>query len=383
MNKGDVNKVGDFTFITKYFKNSSKQLEEGSDWNKNQWKEFFLGCSMAFFSVMYIGVVCANFIFFSKLPTKNISGQETIHTYFPVAANSSFFSKFFGAVEERDYGEYQNGTSDDIETKYGGHLRKLNIPPTGVSGGNAFMRFPYNLMNYDPEYEVSWVKQIFYGRLSWLGRTVAATYIFWRKLIQLVLTGTNSVGNFWKIFLTVVTIAFVVAGPKFVWSLGKEYTGLNFAGFSSIVMASFVIISVTQARFNTDYKYLWGAGSVGGKVGNGIGKIFQLIFCIIFDIPMLGAFGGTIGGFVMPLQFIFTFLLPFNAIMNTGQILNNMAEIRGALGIIYTGFCVLLAQLYLNKTVFSGMLLVIVPYLLLQIVKFFKWLIISLKTKSE
>ena len=109
----------------------------------------------------------------------------------------------------------------------------------------------------------------------------------------------------------------------------------------------------------------------------------MLIFMIIFDIPMLTAMGGTISGFAMPLQFIFTFLLPFNAIMNNGQILDNMGEITGALGIIYTAFCVLFAQIYLNKTIFSGMLLVIVPYLLLQIVKFFKWLVKSLKTKSN
>lgn len=373
MNKGDAKKAGNFTFITNYFKNPSKQLEEGSEWNQNQWKEFFMGCFMSLFAVMYIGVVSANFIFFSKLPTENIPGEETIHTYFPVAADSPFFSKFFSyPVSDRDYGDYQTGTTDDIETKYGGHLRKLNIPPTGF-GDSWFKRFPYNLMDYDPEMTGNWVKQFFYGRLSWLGRTVAATYIFWRKLIQVVLTGTNRVGNFLKILIALLTVTAVVAGPMFLLSLGKQYKGLNFTGFSPIVIASMFIISITQAKYDRANSYLWGA----------FGPFFQVIFMCIFDIPMLAAMGTTISGFVMPLQFIFTFLLPFNAIMNNGQILDNMGEITGALGIIYTAFCVLFAQLYLNKTIFSGMLLVIVPYLLLQIVKFFKWLIKSLKTKSN
>ena len=373
MNKSDAKKAGNFTFITNYFKNPSKQLEEGSDWNQNRWKEFFMGCFMSLLAVMYIGVVSANFIFFSKLPRENIPGEETIHTYFPVAADSPFFSKFFSyPVSDRDYGDYQTGTTDDIETKYGGHLRKLNIPPTGV-GDSMFRRFPYNLMDYDPENTENWVKQFFYGRLSWLGRTVAATYIFWRKLIQVVLTGTNRVGNFLKILIALATVTAVVAGPMFLLSLGKQYKGFNFSGFSSIAIASIFIISITQAKYDRANSYLWGA----------FGPIFQFIFMLLFDIPMLTAIGGTISGFVMPLQFIFTFLLPFNAIMNHGQILDNMGEITGALGIIYTAFCVLFAQLYLNKTIFSGMILVIIPYLLLQIVKFFKWLIKSLKTKSD
>jgi len=367
MNKGNAKKAGNFTFITNYFKDPSKQLKKGSDWNQNRWKEFFMGCFISLFAVMYIGVVCANFIFFSKLPTENIPGEETIHTYFPVAADI-----FSYPVSDRDYGDYQTGTTDDIETKYGGHLRKLNIPPTGF-GDSMFMRFPYNLMDYDPEMTDNWVKQFFYGRLSWLGRTVAATYIFWRKIIQVVLTGTNSVGNFLKILIALATVTAVVAGPMFLLSLGKQYNGLNFTGFSSIVIASIFIISITQARTDRAESYLWAT----------LGPIFQFILMIIFDIPMLTTFATTIAGFVMPLQFIFTFLLPFNAIMNHGQILDNMGEITGALGIIYTAFCVLFAQIYLNKTVFSGMILVIIPYLLLQIAKFFKWLIKSLKTKSE
>ena len=123
---------------------------------------------------------CCKFYIFSKLPRENIPGEETIHTYFPIAAESSFFSKYMGDVPDRDYGEYQTGTTDDIETKYGGHLRKLNIPPTGFSD-NVFLRFPYNLMDYDPESTENWIKQFFYGRLSWIGRTIAATYIFGEK----------------------------------------------------------------------------------------------------------------------------------------------------------------------------------------------------------
>lgn len=373
MNTDKVNKAGNFTFITNFFKNPSKQLKEGSEWNDNQWKEFFTGCFISIFIVMYIGVVSANFIFFSKLPIGNIPGEETIHTYFPVAADSSFFSKFISyPVSDRDYGDYQTGTTDEIETKYGGNLKKLNIPPTGFDD-SKYKRFPYNLMDYDPETTNNWVKQFFYGRLSWLGRTVAATYIFWRKIIQLVLTGTNKVGNFLKIILALLTMTVVVAGPNFVLTMGREYNGLNFSSFSSIVIASIFIISITQAKYDRANSYLWGA----------FGPIFQLLFMFMFDIPMLSVIGGAISGFVMPLQFIFTFLVPFNAIMNHGEILNNMKEITGALGILYTAFCVLFAQLYLNKTVFSGMIIVIIPYLLLQIVKFFKWLIKSLKTKDN
>ena len=371
-NKKKLNKVGNFEFIRNYFKNPSQQFEKGSDWDDNKWKEFFIGCFASLLVVIYIGVVAANFIFFSKLPRENIPGEETIHTYFPIAAESSFFSKYMGDVPDRDYGEYQTGTTDDIETKYGGHLRKLNIPPTGFSD-NVFLRFPYNLMDYDPETTENWIKQFFYGRLSWIGRTIAATYIFWRKMIQLVLTGSNRVGNLLKIIIAFAMIAFVMIGPQFLLTLGKKYNGINFTGFSSVVIGSIFIISLTQARFNRANSYLWAA----------FGPLFQIIFLLIFDLPMLGFFGSTIGGFIMPLQFIFTFLLPFNAIMNNGQILDNMNEIKGALGIIYTFFCVIFAQVYLNKTVFSGMILVIVPYLLLQIVKFFKWLIKTLKSKGD
>ena len=379
MSRDKANKVGDFTFIVNYFKNPSKQLEEGSEWKDNKWKEFFIGCSISFLTVMYIGVISANFIFFSKLPRENKFGEETIHTYFPIAAagpdeeENPFFRKFFSyPVLDRDYGDYQNGSSDDIETKYGGHLRKLNIPPTGV-GNNWYLRFPYNLMNYRPETAQGWVRQFFYGRLSWIGRSVAATYIFWRKILHLIFNGTNSVGNLFKIIITLICILFVIAGPKFVLTLGKEYSGLNFSGFSSTLIISLLIISITQARFDTKNSYLWA----------GIGWVLQFFFLFMFDLPAIGIVGQFIGSFFIPLQFMFTFILPFNAIMNQGQILDNMKEIRGALALIYTALCVLFAQLYLNKTVFSGMLLVILPYLLLQVVRFFKWLTNSLKTKTK
>jgi len=368
----DINKIGNFEFIRNYFKNPSKQLEKGSDWDDNKWKEFFIGCFASLLVVIYIGVITANFIFFSKLPRENIAGEETIHTYFPIAAESSFFSKYMGDVADRDYGEYQTGTTDDIETKYGGRLRKLNIPPTGFTD-NVFLRFPYNLMDYDPETTESRIRQFLYGRLSYYGRTIAATYIFWRKMIQLVLTGSNRVGNLLKIIIAFAMISFVIFGPQFLLTLGKMYYGINFTGFSSLVIASILIISLTQRKTDPSNSY----------INAGLGLFFQSIFAIFFDLPMLGLFGSTIGGFIMPLQFIFTFLLPFNAIMNNGQILDNMNEIKGALGIIYTFFCVIFAQLYLNKTVFSGMILVIVPYLLIQIVNFFNWLIKTLKSKGD
>ena len=94
IDKKKLKKIGNFEFIMNYFKNPSEQFEKGSDWDDNKWKEFFIGCSASLLVVIYIGVVSANFIFFSKLPREIIPGEETIHTYFPIAAESSFFSKF-------------------------------------------------------------------------------------------------------------------------------------------------------------------------------------------------------------------------------------------------------------------------------------------------
>jgi len=95
MNKSDAKKAGNFTFITNYFKNPSKQLEEGSDWNQNRWKEFFMGCFMSLLAVMYIGVVSANFIFFLNYQEKIFQERKPFIHISPLPQIVPFFQNFF------------------------------------------------------------------------------------------------------------------------------------------------------------------------------------------------------------------------------------------------------------------------------------------------
>ena len=176
--------------------------KEAEEFKESKWRTFFLSCGASLIFVTYIAIVCANFIFFSKLPINISNGEETIHTYFPIANESSFISKFFSRpVSDRDFGEYRYGTTENIETSSGAKLSRLSIPPVGPSYGPWYLRFPYNLIEFgEYDYEnANFIVAYFYARLAWLGRSTAAFYIFSRKICQLIFSGVSRVGNFLKI----------------------------------------------------------------------------------------------------------------------------------------------------------------------------------------
>ena len=64
--------------------------KEADEFKASKWGTFFLGCGTSLIFVTYIAIVCANFIYFSKLPINISIGEETIHTFFPIANESSF-----------------------------------------------------------------------------------------------------------------------------------------------------------------------------------------------------------------------------------------------------------------------------------------------------
>ena len=357
--------------------------EEADEFKESKWGNFFSSCGTSLIFVTYIAIVCANFIYFSKLPINISNGEETIHTYFPIASESSFISKFFSRpVSDRDFGEYRYGTTENIETSSGAKLSRLLIPPVGSSDGPWYLRFPYNLIelgDYDYENAYSFTTH-FYARLAWLGRSTAAFYIFYRKICQLIFTGVSRVGNFLKILIAISVIGVVLFGldlytimtqdeknSDLIYNFRYLYNIL-FTNFSIIAMVTFIIISITQIRFDIQRNF--------------IGIILSILSAFTLDPIALFMFAFGVGSYALPAQFIATFVLPFNGIVNYDKIRNIIDDIKGSLGIIYAALCLMLAKIYLNDNIFTGMLLVVIPYIIVQIVNFIKWMFKAINTKK-
>lgn len=357
--------------------------KEAEEFKESKWGIFFLRCGISLIFVTYIAIVCANFIYFSKLPINISNGEETIHTYFPIANESSFISKFFSRpVSDRDFGEYRYGTTEKIETSSGAKLSRLLIPPVGSSDGTQYLRFPYNLIelgDYDYENAYSFTTN-FYARLAWLGRSTAAFYIFYRKICQLIFSGVSRVGNFLKILIAISVIGVVLFGldlytimtqdeknSDLIYNFRYLYNIL-FTNFSMIAMVTFIIISITQIRFDIQRNFM--------------GIILSILSAFTLDPIALFMFAFGVGSYALPAQFIATFVLPFNGIVNYDKIRNIIDDIKGSLGIIYAALCLMLAKIYLNDNIFTGMLLVVIPYIIVQIVNFIKWMFKAINTKN-
>tara|TARA_B110000483_G_scaffold68665_2_gene85769 strand:+ start:1588 stop:2940 length:1353 start_codon:yes stop_codon:yes gene_type:complete len=356
--------------------------EEADEFKASKWGTFFLGCGTSLIFVTYIAIVCANFIYFSKLPINISIGEETIHTFFPIANESSFISKFFSRpVSDRDFGEYRYGTAENIETSSGAKLSRLLIPPVGSSDGSWYLRFPYNLIEFgDYDYEnANFLKAHFYARLAWLGRSTAVFYIFCRKICQLIFTGVSRVGNFLKILIAISVIGFVLFGLDLytIMTKNRDDSGfisnfrylynILFNNFSIIAMVTFIIISITQIRFDIQRNFM--------------GIILSILSAFTLDPIVLFIFAFGVGSYALPTQFIATFVLPFNGIVNYDKIRNIIDGIKGSLGIIYAALCLMLAKIYLNDNIFTGMLLVVILYIIVQIVNFIRWMFKSINTK--
>ena len=361
-----LDQIFDFSFYKKLLKSKGGNLEEEAE-KDNDWTEFIKGCGVSIIGVIIVGAIGANFVYFSKLDTISTDGtsdEETIGTYFPIP-NGITAGVLVGKTEklngeingENTFGLYHKGNPGNV-TPASIALNKLHIPPTGSDDRG---RFPYYEAAFNDHVGVS--ENFNFGgflkmRYQWYIRSIAATYIFWRGILQHLFKIMKKLSPVFKLILTLMFLAVFIGGPAMLTMLITNKKRPSSTGFIEMITFSLMAISMTQIRDATqsedDSKFK----------SNGIGVFFNVIFFLLADVGML-AMCGTVTGFAMAIQFILTFIPPFGPFLfNFSGMWSAMLDIKQPLVILCVFFCIVFALLHLNIVVFIGMNIIAMLFIL-------------------
>lgn len=351
-----LDQIFDFSFYKKILKSKGGNLEEEAE-KPNKWIKFIRGCGVSIIGVLIVGAISANFVYFSKLNLNDVSGggtEETIGTYFPIP--EGIRGGLLVGNKPEDFGAYNKGNPGVVKPA-SISLDKFNIPPSG-SDGRIMGRFPYYAGAFD-EYDSD--SGFFQMRKSWYIRSIAATYIFWRGILQHLFKAMRDCSPGFKLILTLMFLAVFIGGPAMLTMFITDKKQPSSSGFMEMIVFSLLIISITQIRhpkwWDDDSSLMYG----------GIGPIVNLLFFIFADIGIL-TMCGTVTSFSMVLQFILTFIPPFGPFLfNFSGMLTAMRVIKQPLGILFGFFCIVFAQLHLNKAVLSGMTIMVMLYILVEL----------------
>jgi len=351
-----LDQIFDFSFYKKLLKSKGGNLEEEAE-KPNKWIKFIKGCGVSIIGVIIVGAIGANFVYFSKLETTSITGdstEETIGTYFPIPEGIT--GGVLVGKSQDSFGLYNNGTPGDV--KPGSiSLNKFNIPPSG-SDGRILGRFPYYESAF---YEYDATTSFFEMRKSWYIRTIAATYIFWRGILQHLFKTMKKMSPGFKLIFTLMFLAVFIGGPAMLTMFITDKKRPSSSGFMEMITISLMFISMTQIRHGNP----WSDGS--SLMYAGVGLVWNLLFFIFADVGIL-AMCGTFTAFAMVIQFILTFFPPFGPFLfNFSGMLSAMRDIKQPLGILFGFFCIVFAQLHLNKAVFTGMTITVMLYILVEL----------------
>ena len=343
----DIKQAFDISFYKKLFSTKGGNLEKEAK-EKNHWYKFFVGCGVSIIGVLIVGLAGANIVYFSNLSTEDKIGQgdnETIGTYFPIPENLKF--GVLAGKRYDDFEPYVSGT--DAEVKPANiTLSKFNIPPSGNSE-KIFGRWPYKEEDFD-EYDDNGHFAI---RKMWIMRSIAATYIFWRAILQKIFKVMSYCSPGIKLIISLMMITVFIGGPGLLAGILSNKAAGSSSGFAAMIVLSLFAISVTQIR--------WEKGSWGG-----LGYFWHAL-ASIFDLAALSIVG-TGMAIVMMLQFIGTFIPPFGPFLfNFPGAMAALGEIRQPLCVLFGFFCIVFAKMYLNKVIFSGMTITVMVYILMQL----------------
>lgn len=355
-----LDQIFDFSFYKKLLKSKGGNLEEEAKKPNNK-MGFIKGCGVSIIGVIIVGAICANFVYFSKLNLKDVSGgsaEETIGTYFPIPEGIT------GGVlvgnKPEDFGVYNKGNNKGnpaVVKPASISLDKFNIPPSG-SNGRILGRFPYYEGAFDEYHSES---GFFEMRKSWYIRSIAATYIFWRGILQHLFKIMQKCSPGFKLILTLMFLAVFIGGPAMLTRFITDKKQPSSSGFMEMIVFSLMAISTTQIR----HPKWWDKDSSLRYAG--IGPIVNLLFFLFADIGIL-TMCGTFTAFAMVFQFILTFIPPFGPFLfNFSGMLSAMRDIKQPLGILFGFFCIVFAQLHLNKAVFTGMTITVMLYILVEL----------------
>ena len=367
-----LNQIFDVSFYKKLFKSKGGNLKKEAE-KPNNWIEFFKGCGVSIIGVIILGAISANFVYFSKLDRGDVTGEgdeETLGTYFPIPDNLRY-GLLAGRFSD-GFGPYVDGTTANVKPGMIS-LSKFNIPPTG-SEERLFGRFPYSEGIFDDYQDTT---GFFEMRKKWYIRTVAATYIFWRAILQKLFTVMSYCSPGFKLILSLLIFAVFMGGPAVITSLISNTGKPSGKGFPGMIMMSLLAISITQIRH-----IMWWKNNNGVFYG-GIGLIINIIFFLLGDLTAL-LFIGSLMSVAVMLQFIGTFIPPFGPFLfNFSGMLEAMHVLKQPLGILFGFFCIVFAQLHLNKAVFSGMTIMVMLYILVELNNFRRRMYKSLISKNN
>lgn len=347
----DSNKIFNFDFYINLFKSKGKNLKAGPWPKQEEWNKFFMGCGVSVIGVLIIGAVGANFIYYSRLIPNDPTGdgdEESLGTYFPIPDDLNY--ALFVGKNSDDFGPYETGTRANSVKAGGVSLSKFNIPPTGKEGG----RWPYTGEAFAEYGDQSSTFFDFPKKKMWIIRTIAATYIFWRAILQYIFKGMRECTGGIKLLISLLILGVFIFGPGLLLSLVNSDVKIVAGGFVGIIVASFYLMSILQIRWE------W--------VSN-LGKVLHAILSI-FDMAILSLVGSFVA-IAMTIQFILTFVPPFGPVLfNFMGAMEAMHDIKDSLGILYGFFIFVFAKQYLNNAILSGMTMIVVGYILVQMNKF-------------
>ena len=352
----DSNKIFNFDFYINLFKSKRKKLKAGPWPKQEEWNKFFMGCGVSVIAVLILGAVGANFVYFSKLNKGDPMGdddEESLGTYFPIP-NDLNYALFVGKYSG-DFGPYETGT-DANNVKAGGvSLSKFNIPPSGIDGSRG--RWPYTEEAFEDYGDRPNTFFDFKKKKMWIIRTIAATYIFWRAILQYIFKGMDYCPGGVKLVMSLVILGFFIFGPGFLMSLVNSDVKIVTGGFVGIIVASFYLMSILQIRWEWVYK---------------LGMVWHALFAVV-DMAILSLVGSFVA-IAMTIQFILTFIPPFGPLLfNFMGTMEAMHDIKHSLGILYGFFIFVFAKQYLNNAILSGMTLVVAFYILIQMDGFIRY----------
>ena len=369
------------------------ELENGADFSNNQWGKFIAGCAGCFVFVSWIGILTANFIFFSKMeepgidkffPTGNVNSIGSLMTMLAptriTKKDNAYISDLFGSYVKKPS---EGGESDnDYETiDYIRETFFLNRFKNALYGMSESL--PEYLSNGNIDAWVLYLKQ----RQSLIGRTLIASYISSMYILRKVLEFTEYVKiSPFRFVIFLLTTCFVFMGPYFTGNIlmgaaKGESQGL-FKGFTNIISGLFIFICFCQAFRMKGQDEV--ATAPEGKAANIFRQLGMLFLDAVIIFPMVAVPLSLFTGWVLTLEFLLMFIIPTAGLFyDHAKVFETMNESRIFIGGVFAFLCLGLARQFLNSSIVSGMsalfFVMVLYYILIWIRDFFK----SLKKKNQ
>ena len=315
---------------------------------KSNFGSFFLFTVISFVLVYINGLVDANMLFFSRLSNTIDTQEDTLHTYFPIGSGGwlNFIPR---PSENDDFGEYFYG-STPVETKFGGQLKNIFIPPTGFKD-NIFSRFPYNLMEFDPDSIegggfYAFIKKYVYYRLSWFGRTIACLYIIIRNCIHTYFHTLKYLIDSKNIPIKFIAIILLILLSPI------KFLGASLILKQILIIPLILLCSVSQIK--------WNEISLSTLPLTLAAALFEIIILLVTSpIIMTGLF----------IQYFFTFILPFNLIYNIKSLNIYIKELKPVISVFFLVCVFAFSILFLNPNISMGVAMLLIPIAIYNLIQ--------------